>query len=195
MTQKEIREHLGRVKPYYLRNDTLRALASAVSGLKGLGAAVPGTDVRTLIREAVQMLSRDQDIRKHVKEGALIYQPGNERAILAHLTIAYQAMREAAEIEEREVALARKIRMDQAYNQGVRHLEQGRASDADACFSEAVANYRNEHSLFGLIGKTLMNAGEARRALPYFKRGVEAKPEDAEMRNLYDECLRLRDGA
>lgn len=195
MTQKEIRDHLGRVKPYFLRGDTLRALASAISGIKGLSAASPGTDIRGLIREAAQMLSRDARIRANVREGALVYQPGNERTLLGHLIQAYKAMREDSEKEDREATLARKIRLDQAYNQGVRHLEQGRVSEADACFSEAVAHYKNEHRLFHLIGKTLMDAGEVRRALPYLKRGVDACPDDETMRNLYMECQRLRDGS
>ena len=191
MNPREIREQLGRVKPYYLRNEPLRALAAAISGLRGLGSTQPTTDMRSLIREATQLLGRDEEIRKHAPN--LAYQPGQERAILLQLVNAYKAMHAASETEDHDTALARKIKLDQACNLGSRLLEQGKVSEADASFTEAIASYKDEHRVFALIGKKLMAAGEVRRALPYLKRGVEASPDDEEMRALYDECLRLRD--
>lgn len=193
MTSREIREHLGRVKPYYLRNDSLRALASAITGLRGIDASQQiSTELRSIIREAVQFLARDQEIRKHAT-APIAYQPGQERALLTTLVAAYKSLHAAIESEDHDEALARKIKLDQACNNGLKLLEQGKPSEADACFAEAVSHFKDEHRVFALIGKKLMAAGEVRRALPYLKKGVEVAPLDAEMRNLYEECQRLRD--
>ena len=192
MTPREIREHLGRVKTYYLRNESTRALASAISGLQGIGASAPGTDIRSTLREAVQMLARDPQIAKYVK-APLTYQPGQEKALLASLVTAYKAIRAAAEEEDRAATLARKIRLDQNFNLGIKLLEQGKVSEADASFAEALKSYKDEHRLFALIGKALMGAGEVRRALPYLKRGAEANPNDADMAAQLEECTRKRE--
>lgn len=193
MNLKEVRDYLGRVKLYYQRNDTVRALGAAVAGLKSLGSGgqVP-LDVRTLLREAAQLLGRDQRIRDCLK-GPLTYQPGEEAALFKQLAQVYALMRADGATEARADALARKIKLDQAYNQGLKHLEQGRVSEADASFAEAVTHYRDEHRLLFLIGQALMGAGEVRRALPYFKRGALAEPQNTEVAAAFAECQKLRD--
>ena len=193
MTSKEIRDHLGRVKPYYLRNEIVRALAAAISGLQGLGNTPPSTDMRGLIREAVQLLSRDKQVRKYTREGALIYQPGQERAILVQLALAYKGIQAEMAHEDHDATVARKVKLDQAYTQGLRHLEQKRSPEADAAFTEALNSYKDEHRVLFLMGKALMDAGEVRRALPYLKRGVEAEPDNEEVARLYEECCSQRE--
>ena len=187
MDLREAKEHLGRVKPYYLRNETLRALGSAVMGLKGIVAlnVQPGVDVRGLIREAVQLLSRDELVREHTG-ATLMYQPGQERQLLAQLAAAYKQLAEALNRESHEVAGARKLKIDQHFNAGLKLLEQRQVSGADAEFAEAVKYYRDEHRLFAFIGKALVEAGEHRRAAPYLKRGLDVAPTDAELLKLFE---------
>ena len=192
MTPREIREHLGRVKTYYLRNEMLRALASAIKGLQGIGNTLPPTELRSAIREALQLLSRDQLVIQHLK-APLAYQPGQERIMLGLLADVYKTLRAAEEAENHDDTLARKIRLDQAYNQGLKLLEQGKASDADASFAEALKNYKDEHRVLSLMAKAFMDAGEVRRALPYFKRAVEVTPENTELLAQMEECVRQRD--
>ncbi len=193
MNMREIREQLGRVKPYYLRNETLRALAAMISALKELSAApqIP-SELKGLIREGVQFLSRDPQVKAAAK-GPLQYQPGQERTLLLHLALAYKAVKEAEDYEPHDDALGRKIKLDQAYNLGLRLLEQGQVSEADASFAEALTHYKDEHRLFALIGRALMDAGEVRRAFPYLKRGVEADSSDTEMTALLQKCAKLRE--
>ncbi|MEG2139847.1 MAG: hypothetical protein RRY20_03565, partial [Bilophila sp.] len=83
---REIKEQLGRIKPYYLRNDTLRALGAAVLGVKGLVQAgtLPPMELRGLVREGIQLLSRDDQIKKLLTT-PLGYQPGQERQLLGAL--------------------------------------------------------------------------------------------------------------
>lgn len=184
MDIRKLREHLGRIKIYYLKGDTLKALGSAVAGLKELGAATPPIDVRGALREGIQMLARDEAIKGRLK-APLIYQPGKERDMLALLEPLCRRMEEEAGQEPHDTALARKQRIDQALALGVKLLAKGQTSEADAAFQEAVKCYRTEHTLFQLIARALLEAGQARRAFPYAKKAVELLPESAAARELY----------
>lgn len=186
MTIREIREQLGRVKPYYLRNETLRALAALVSALNALGNTVPPMDLRGPLREAISLITRDAQVKESLKS-PIIYQPGQEKAILAQLAPIYKKLHDAENTESHEDALNRKTQLDQAYNQGLRHLEQNRISEADAEFARALTFYKDEHRIFCMIAKALLDAGEVRRAYPYAKRGAEAQPEQPDVQSLFEE--------
>ncbi|MEG2173629.1 MAG: hypothetical protein RRY29_10310 [Desulfovibrionaceae bacterium] len=192
MTIREIREQLGRVKPYYLRNETLRALAALVSALVGMGNTPPTADVRGPLREAIQLISRDPQVKERLT-GPLIYQPGHEKAILALLIPIYKAMHAAENAETHDEALARKVQLDQSYTQALRHIEQNRISEADAEFSRTLTFYKDEHRIFFMIAQALLAAGEVRRAYPYAKRGAEVQADQPEMQELFAEISRQRE--
>lgn len=190
MTIREIREQLGRVKHYYLRNETLRALAAVVSALSALGKTAPPMDLRGPLREAISLITRDALV-KDLLRAPIIYQPGQEKAILAQLAPIYKMLHEAENIESHEDALNRKIQLDQAYTQGLRHLEQNRISEGDAEFARCLTFYKDEHRIFCMIAKALLDAGEVRRAYPYAKRGAEVQPDQQDVQSLCEE-IRLR---
>lgn len=192
MTTREIREQLGRVKPYYLRNETLRALAAIVSALNALGNTVPPMDLRGPLREAISLITRDSQVKELLK-APIIYQPGQEKAILAQLVPIYKVLQEAENFESREDALNRKVQLDQAYNLGLRHLEQNRVSEADAEFARALTFYKDEHRIFCMIAKALLDAGEIRRAYPYAKRALESQPTQKDVQELFEEISRRRE--
>lgn len=187
MDMRGIKEQLGRVKPYYLKNDMLRALGAAVLGVKGVVqlGVTPPTEIRGLVREGAQLLSRDEKVKKLLK-APLMYQPGQERQLLAQLASVYKILLEEESREDKAAAFARKQKIDHNLNLGLRLLAQGQVSEADAAFAEAVSQYKDEHVLFKLIGKALAEAGEVRRAVPYLKKGLEALPQDAEMAALLE---------
>lgn len=191
MTTREIREQLGRVKPYYLRNEMLRALAALLAALKGLEGASPSTDIRGPLREAITLVTRDQQVKDLLKT-PLIYQPGQEKAVLVQLTSVYKALYEAQNAEDHDQALDRKLQLDHSYTLGLRHLEQNRVSEADAEFARTVTLHKDEHRIFCMIAKALQNAGEIRRAYPYAKRGAELQPDQPEVLELFAEITRLR---
>lgn len=193
MDIRAIREQFGRVKAYYLRNETLRALNAALMGLKGVVASgvAPSTEIRGHIREAIQLLARDEQIKKLLK-APLMYQPGQERQLFAVLAGVYKVYLEEMNREDHDAALGRKQKLDQAYNLGVKLLAQGDASGADGAFNEAISHYRDEDTLFTLIGKALVEANEVRRAVPYLQRGLELNPDDAELKKLMEVAGRGR---
>lgn len=190
MDMRKIRENLGRIKLYYLKGETLQALGSAVMALKDVVrmGGTPPTDVRSPLREGVQLLAQDKDV-KRLSKGPLMYQPGQERALLLALAALYKQMGEEAGRENPRDAFARKQRLDQALGLGRRLLAQAKVSEADAAFQEALTCYRDEHRVFQLIGKLLLEADQPRRAVPYLKKAVELEPDNAAARRLMETAL------
>ncbi len=193
MTPREIREHLGRVKACYLRNDMTRAIQFFLLALRSIGNTPQGMEIRSAVREAAQLLNRDESIQKYAAQ-PITYQPGQEKALFITVSRAYKAMLEAAALEDRSKTMDRKVQLDQALNRGMKLLEHKKVSEADESFRIAVSQYKDEHALFRLIGKALLDAGEIRRAYPYLKRGAEVTPDDTAMTDLFAECTRLREG-
>jgi len=192
MNIRQIRENLGRVRTSFQRNETVRALSYFISGLQGLGGSAPPTDVRGDIRDAVMLLTRDQQVKALLPGGQYGYTPGQEKAMLVLFKQIHDQLKEAAETENHEAALARKIKIDQAYNAGKKFLEQGKISEADASFAEAVLAYKDEHRLFYMIAALLVEAQEVVRAGPYLKKGLEALPGDPDLMELLERARALR---
>ena len=192
MNIREIRENLGRVRTSFQRNEMIRAVNCFVEGLRALGGSAPPTDLRGDIREALQLLVRDEQVKTLLPDGQCAYTPGQEKELLALFTKIHDQLKEAAETEDRASALARKIKIDQAYNAGKKLLEQGRVSEADASFAEAVLAHKDEHRLFYMIASLLVEAGEVVRAGPYLKKGLEALPNDPELMALLERARALR---
>lgn len=190
--QKQVRENLGRVKAYYLRNESIRALNYMILGMKE-ACRLPtlSTELRGIVREAVQVLSRDENL-KPIMRTPLSYTPGQELQLLGVLVDIYKRYLEEMDREDSAVALARKQKIDHAYNLGLKLLEQKQVSEADASFAEAVACYRDEHRLFMLIGRAMLDGGEARRAMPYLKRFSELEPQNVDGLRLLQEALQQR---
>lgn len=192
MNIRQIRENLGRVKASFLRNENLRALSCFVAAMKELGNNAPATDLKGDIREAVQYLMRDTQIKALLPAGLSGYAPGQEKSLLLLFTKILERLTEAEGTETSEAALERKIKIDQAYNAGVKHLGQGRVSEADASFAEAASLCKDEYRLFHMIASALLDAGEVVRAGPYLKRGMEALPGNPDLTALLERARVLR---
>ena len=192
MNIRNIRENFGRVRTSFQRNEMLRALSCFIAGLRELGGNAPPTDIRGDIREALQLLVRDEQVKALLPGGQCAYTPGQEKELLALFAKMHDQLKEAAETESREIALARKIKLDQAYNAGKKLLEQGKVSEADASFAEAARAYKDEHRLFYMIAGLLVDAKEVVRAGPYLKKGLEVLPGDPELMELLERARSLR---
>ncbi len=191
MDVKEVRTHLGRIKTYYLRKETERALASIVTGIKGMGNKPFPADLRSMVREAVQMLGRDEDVLK-VLGKPVTYTPGKEQDVLTAFSKVYQTLRGEAETESHDKALQRKLAIDHALSQGMKLLEKNSFSEADECFNKAVTHYKDEHFLFAIIGKALLEANQVRRAMPYLTRAAKVNPSNENVKEMLAKCTQLR---
>lgn len=195
MDVQKIKEQLSRIKLYYLRNETIRALGMAVAGLKAIvkSTTPPPTELRSLLREGVQLLLHDELIQKYLS-APISYQPGQEKQLFIVLSETYKKIVEEQEKETYLKTRERKQQLDQAVNLGMKLLEQKKISEADKSFAEAITYYKDEENLFYLIAKALIKAHEPTRAFDYIKRGLISLPNNNDLKKLHDIAIRLKAG-
>lgn len=195
MDVQKIKEQLSRIKLYYLRNETIRALGMAVSGLKAIvkSTTPPPTELRSLLREGVQLLLHDELIQKYLS-APISYQPGQEKQLFIVLSETYKKIVEEQEKETYLKTRERKQQLDQAVNLGMKLLEQKKISEADKSFAEAITYYKDEENLFYLIAKALIKAHEPTRAFDYIKKGLISLPNNNDLKKLHDIAIRLKAG-
>ncbi|MBQ9536864.1 MAG: hypothetical protein IJU79_03635 [Desulfovibrionaceae bacterium] len=193
MNIRKIREDLGRVKSSCQRRDFNNALFLLISSLKELGGQRAPLDLRQDFRDALFAICSDPNY-KSVRPTPVIYNAGKEREILAQMLQVYQAIVGQVETESYEVAAARKLKIDQALRDGKNFLSRGLVPEAELSFAEAVKNYRTENALFAIIAREFMAVKEYGRGLGYLREGLKRAPTDPMLRELANECMRLRDG-
>ena len=188
MDLRKTREQLGRIRVYYLKGDTLRALASAVMALRDLAqmSNLP-TDMRSMLRDGIGFLARDEELKRYLKR-PLAYQPGQEKALFIQLGAAYKEMAAQAGQESRDEAFARKQKLDRALNMRQKLVAQGKFSEAEEAFREAVSYYRDEHRLFQMIAKCFIDADQPRRAIDYLRKALEIEPDNEPARLMLEEA-------
>lgn len=191
MNIRKIREDLGRAKASCMRRDLLRALYLTISALRELGGQTAPTDLRGDIRAAVSTLASDPGLVDHLPPN-VAYQPGNEKELIQIFAKTYKEFKAHDEQEDYETTLQRKLNLDRWIRDGKIFLEEGRPSDADACFSEAMKYYKGEQAVFAVMSKAMMDAGEYVRAMGHARNGLKENPQDVELSRLLDECTRLR---
>ena len=191
MNIRKIREDLGRSKSSLQRRELPRALFLFATALKELGAQPAPMDLRGDIRTALAELCADPEYRKESPK-ALTYQPGKERELLQAINALYKAIIGQEGQEEYQETLNRKLNIDRCFRDGRQFLAQKRPSDADECFTELFKYYRNEFAVHGMIARAMMDAGEYVRALGYLRNGLKERPDDVELRQLAETCLRQR---
>lgn len=191
MNSRKIREDLGRARASSVRRDPLRALYLTISAIRDLGGQPAPTDLRGDLRTTVGALAADPDLKDSLPSG-LGYQPGNEKDLLQILVNAYQSMQGSSEQENYETTLQRKLNIDRNLRDGKKLLAEGRASEADACFAEAMKFYKDELAIFAMMATAMINAGEYVRALGHVRNGLKEDPQNTELIHLANECMRLR---
>lgn len=191
MNTRKIREDLGRVRTCVQRRDYPRAVYLFCNGLRELGGQTAPMVVRGDIRTALADLCGDP-VYKKKNVHALSYQPGNEKELLAFFSRFYSALSGEEKEEDYEATLARKVNLDRCINDGKVFLGQGKPSDADNCFAEAFKYYKDEIAVYGLMAKAMMDAKEYVRALGYIRKGLNEKADNADLRQLAEECLKKR---
>lgn len=194
MNIRKIREDLGRVRTSCLRHDFPRALFLAIAALKELGGMCAPADLRGDFRDALSVLSSASEFKK-IYGRPVAYQAGAERALLSLFIGLYKELKGHEDQEDYETTLQRKLNLDRFLKEGRLYLAQGKASEADASFAEALKYFKNETAVFAVMAKAMMDAGEYVRALGHIRNGLKVKPQDAELIRLADECTRLRAAA
>ena len=191
MNTRKIRENLGRIKSCCMRGEADRALFLAIGALKELGGQTAPTDMRSDFRNALADLSVIPEI-KNAAGKALNYTPGSERDLLQLFFKLYRSLLGQESEEEYQAALQRKLQLDHCFKDGKKFLEEGKPSEADACFATALKFYKDEHAIFAMMARAMLDAGEPVRALGHVRAGLKVLPDDARLLSLASECAAMR---
>lgn len=192
INSSKVRGDLGRAKTAANRNEMDRAVQLIYVSLKALGGQQTPMDLRSDFREAINATTSIAEFKK-IHAEPVIYAAGKEKELLAVFAHVYTVITGKANEEEAyETAIKRKLSLDRCLKDARALIARGKTADADKIFTEALKFYRDEHILFAMIARDLMEAGEAVRALGYIKQGLKAIPNDPELTSLGQECLKLR---
>ncbi len=191
MESKDIRDLLIKAKVNYTQKKNIECVGAIVMALRNMGDGAQTVEVCSALREVIALVGKE-DMVVEVVGHALTYTSGQEKELLAPFAKVFKIAMENKDKESHEEALARKLKIDRAFNEGRNLLAKNNVSEADQCFSEAITHYRDEHSLFSLIGEALMQANAPKRAFPYLKKGIEVDANNELMRKLYEQCDELR---
>ncbi len=192
MNAKQALELLARAKLAFTRRRNVDCIGSIIMVLKGMANTPYTLELTGSMREMIQLLGGDK-IVVDVLGKPIVYQPGQEPAILVALAKVYKVVLEAQRLENKEVTRARKLKLDHTLNEGLKLVKQSNFTDADHWFNEALTHYKDEHSLFSVIGDALMKAGAPKRAFPYLAKGIAAAPQDLRLKMLYENCVAIKD--
>ena len=191
MNARKVREDLGRAKSCCARRDTERALFLTITALKELGGQNAPLDLRGDFRTAISDLAAAPELKEAGVSG-IAYAPGTEKDLLQKLSQVYRSMTGQEKEEEYQAALQRKLNLDRCFGEGKKLLAEGRSSEADATFAEALKHYKDEKAIFGMMARAMMDAGEYVRAIGHARAGLKELPNDAELTRIMEECSRLR---
>lgn len=191
MNTRKIREDLGRAKASCTRHDVERALFLTMGALKELGGQSAPTDLRGDFRAALAELAALPEIKLDGGQ-APAYAPGAEKDLLRQLSQLYRTIKGQEREEEYQEALQRKLNLDRCFMDGKKFLAEGKPSEADACFGEAMKHYKDETAVFAMMARAMMDAGEYVRALGHARAGLKELPGDEALARIVEECGRLR---
>ncbi len=192
MKPYEMRDQLLRATRYFGQNKTIECVGLAVMVLRDLGDNSATSEVAGALRELMNLLGNDAVV-KEILGKPLTFSTGHEKIVLAGLTQVFKVLMANKDKEDHATIMARKLKIDRYFNDGMCSIREGRMSDAVQDFDEAFKYYKDEHSLFILVGKAFMDAGAPRRAFPYLARGVIAVPNDEHLKILYEQCMAIKD--
>ncbi len=183
MDSKKVIYNLSKVKACYLKGQSFQAVNHTVLALKEIvekpSSAPLSVNIRSLIREAMQFLSRDEKVTSKTTT-SLAYSPGQEKVMLKNLLRIHCQFAEALQ-ENREQTRERKLKLDKAYNLGLRLLAANKISEADQAFQMSVKCYKTEKKLFSMIADALIKAGQEVRATTYLKKAIELEPDSEKL--------------
>ncbi len=187
-----MRDQLLRAQRYYGQNKIIECIGVAIMVLRAIGDATPATEVASALRDLMNLLGNNADVVA-IAGKKLTFSTGQEKVILAGLAQVFKVMMANKDKEDHAAAMERKLNIDKYFNEGMRCIKENKISDAPEYFDKAITYYKDEHSLFALIGKAFMDAGAPKRAFPYLSKGVIALPNDEGMNTLYEACLAVKD--
>ena len=150
------------------------------------------TDIRSLIRDISVEYNSFTAIKEELKIN-FTYTAGEEKKLLVVCMKAYEHLTKSTEEQESyEDALARKKNIDTNLIAAKDFLTRGFVEQADAAVEKALESYKDEHAIFAYIGKLYLDNNFVTRAKHYYKKAVEAEPENQAVAKQYIEVSKMQ---
>lgn len=191
MNPRKIKEDLGRAKTCIQRRDFPRAVYLLCVCLKEVTPQGAPTPLRSDFRSTITDICADPVYKKSFTQ-PIVYQPGKERELLSFFNKFYKQLMGTEDKEDYEATLQRKLNLDRCINDGKAFISQGKLTEADECFADAMKYYKNEVAAFAMMARAFMAGGHYVRGLGYAKKGLAEAPNNEDLRKLAEECARKR---
>ena len=190
----QIRTQLATAKSAVNKNDLAGSLKRFIYALNALVKLenIP-TDVRSLIRDISVEYNSFTAIKEELKVN-FTYTAGEEKKLLVTCVKVYEHLTKAVEEEKEsyEDALARKKNIDVNLIAAKDFLSRGFVEQADEAVKKALESYKDEHAIFAYIGKLYLDSNFITRAKHYYKKAVEAEPDNQTVAKQYIEVNKMQ---
>lgn len=193
MDIRKVKEAFGKAKINASRGEYTTSLQFFNIGLREVltSSGLPLTEIRSYIREIIQLYASAPPIRALVKN-PMSYTPGNEKNLYALSKKIYNVLANKVETEKYEDAIERKKKLDKYLILGKKYLQEAKLAEADQMFQGATECYRDEKILFVYIAKMYMEVGQEARAITFWQKALEVDPKNEEVQNTLLELLSKR---
>lgn len=189
----QIKSQLSSAKAAVNKNDLAGSLKRFIYALHALvkNENIP-TDIRSLIRDIATEYNSFTAIKEELKIN-FTYTVGEEKKLLVVCMKAYEHLTKNAEEQESyEDALIRKKNIDTNLIAAKDFLARGFVEQADAAVEKALESYKDEHAIFAYIGKLYLDSNFTTRAKHFYKKAVEAEPENQAVASKYIEVSKMK---
>lgn len=143
----------------------------------------------TLIKEAVDYINNDADLRK-IYPLALVYQVGEEKQLFDDLHELLEILKDESMAEVEELAKAMAAKKAAALEQGQQHLDADELDQARAVFKAIAEEFPDDSELKGDIGEKALAKGMYEDTASYLSEAVDLDPRALHLYNRLAIALR-----
>lgn len=194
MDINQIKIQLATAKANAKKGDIAGSLKRFIYALHALvqgGSAIP-TDLKSLIRDTAGEYNSFSKLKEELGI-SFAYTPGEEKKLLITCMKAYEHLtKDDTPKESYEEALKRKKNIDTHLIAAKDFLSRGFLEQADQEIDKALEYYRDEVTIFAFIGQLYLDKNYTMRAKHFFKKAVEAEPENQAVAKKYIEVSKMQ---
>lgn len=178
---KTIREHVARAKAYSSRLDVVKTLDALVEALDLFSVTqIVGREkfeVTILIDEVLRTLSAMPQLKALFPNGITLVK-GQEKQLLARLSMVRDRIKAAIEKAEYEKTYAYKVTIDQALIEAQKLLQDGQTDQARIAFRKAADRFASEPGLLQDVGARMLRGGLAQESIEFLEQAIKSDPKD-----------------
>ena len=184
-----VSQNMARAKSLLGRGAIVRALSALLTAIdlfesaQIVGRARSGTEI--VLRECVDACNNNTTIKRLIQEiaksdkAAIAYTPGEEKKLVAVLSLIRKALTEAEAAKEREAEESLQQRRDGLFEEARKNFQAGEAPKARALLRRLGEEFGSERGVLASIGSTLIEAGFLPDAVLYLEQAIVDFPRDS----------------